>query len=117
MLVRDEFSRYAPNPAKPPKAMHVDGTIYHYTREAWQETTQQERTTGEIHTMTMEVERYLGDRSRDELLIVLEIFVDDLAGFGKESGGRCTRGRCGHSCAGSWSGRQPMRAVLGCCTS
>ena len=64
--------------------MHVDGTTYPYTREAWLETTQQERTTGEIHTMTMEVERFLGGRGRDELLLVLEVFVDDLTGFGKE---------------------------------
>jgi hypothetical protein len=86
VLVRDENGRYSPNPAKPPRAMHVDGTIYAYTREAWLETTQEARTTGEIHTMTMEVERFLGGRSRDELLLVLEVFVDDLSGFTRGKG-------------------------------
>jgi hypothetical protein len=83
-LLVDEQGRYYPNPDKPPVAERVDGSSYRYTRKAWLETTQQARTTGEVHTMTMEVERFLGGRSRDELLLVLEIFVDDLAGFGKD---------------------------------
>jgi hypothetical protein len=83
-LLLDEHDRYYPNPAKPPRAERVDGSTYRYTREAWLETTQQARTTGEVHTMEMEVERFLGRRSRDELLLVLEVFVDDLAGFGKD---------------------------------
>jgi len=84
VLIRDEQGRYIPNLDKPPTAAHVDGSIYLYTREAWLETTAEARATGEIHTMTMEVERYLGGRSRDELLLVLELLVDDLAGFGKD---------------------------------
>lgn len=82
-LIRNEDGEYAPNPVKPPRAIRVDGTTYPYTREAWLETTQEARTTGEVHTMTMEVERFLGGRSRDELLLVLEVFVDDLTGFGR----------------------------------
>lgn len=84
VLLRDEHDRYRPNPAKPPRAAHVEGTTYAYTRQAWLETTRQERSIGEIHTMSMEAERYLGSRSRDELLQVLEMFVDSVAGFGKE---------------------------------
>jgi hypothetical protein len=84
MLLIDDQGRYYPNPDKPPMAERVDGSIYRYSREAWLETTQLERTTGEVHTMSMEIERYLGGRSRDELLLVLEILVDDFAGFGKE---------------------------------
>lgn len=83
-LLVDEQGRYSPNPEKPPRAERVDGSSYRYSREAWLETTQAARTTGEIHTMTMEVERYLGHRSHDELLLVLEVLVDDLTGFGKE---------------------------------
>jgi hypothetical protein len=83
-LLVDDQGRFYPNPDKPPLAERVDGSTYRYTREAWLATTQEARTTGEIHTMTMEVERYLGSRSRDELLLVLELFVDDLSGFGKD---------------------------------
>jgi hypothetical protein len=83
-LLRDEEGRYRPNPDKPPRAARVDGGVYPYTREAWLETTAEERTVGEVHTMKMQVERFLGGRSRDELLLVLEVFVDDLAGFGKD---------------------------------
>jgi hypothetical protein len=82
-LLVDDHGRYYPNPEKPPIAERVDGSKYRYTREAWLETTQATRTTGEIHTMTMEVERFLGGRSREELLVVLELFAGDLAGFGK----------------------------------
>jgi hypothetical protein len=82
-LLVDEQGRYFPNPDKPPLAERVDGSTYRYSREAWLETTQAARTTGEIHTMTMEVERFLGGRDRDELLLVLEVFVGDLAGFGR----------------------------------
>lgn len=83
-LLVDEQGRWSPNPEKPPLAERVDGSTYRYSREAWLETTREARAIGEIHTMTMEVERYLGRRSRDELLLVLEVLVDDLAGFGKE---------------------------------
>jgi hypothetical protein len=83
-LLIDAQNRYYPNPEKPPKAERVDGSTYPYTRNAWLETTQEARTAGEIHTMTMEVERFLGRRSREELLLVLEVFVDDLTGFGKD---------------------------------
>jgi hypothetical protein len=83
-LLVDEQGRYSPNPDKPPVAERVDGSTYRYSREAWLETTAEARATGEIHTMTMEVERYLGGRSQDELLLVLELLVDDLAGFGKD---------------------------------
>lgn len=84
VLVRDEHGRYAPNPEKAPEAARVDGSRYRYTRQAWLETTQQERTIGEVHTMTMEVQRLLGSRSRDELLSILDVLVDELAGFGKD---------------------------------
>src|SRR5262249_6819734 len=83
-LLVDDQGRFFPNPAKPPIAERVDGSTYRYSREAWLETTQEARTTGEIHTMSMEVERFLGHRSRDELLLILEVLVDGLAGFGKE---------------------------------
>jgi hypothetical protein len=83
-LLVDEQGRYFPNPDKPPIAERVDGSSYRYSREAWLETTREARATGEVHTMTMEVERYLGGRSRDELLLVLEVLVDDLASFGKD---------------------------------
>jgi hypothetical protein len=83
-LLVDEHGRYFPNPDKPPLAERVDGSTYRYSRQAWLETTQVARTTGEIHTMTMEVERYLGGRSREELLLVLELLVSDAAGFGKD---------------------------------
>jgi hypothetical protein len=83
-LLGDEQGRYSPNPEKPPIAERVDGSTYRYSREAWLETTQAARTTGEVHTMAMEVERYLGGRSRDELLMTLELFVDEQAGFGKD---------------------------------
>jgi len=83
-LLVDEQGLYSPNPDKPPVAERVDGTTYRYSRQAWLEATQAARTTGEIHTMTMEVERYLGGRSQDELLLVLELLVDDFAGFGKD---------------------------------
>ena len=83
-LLRDERGCYSPNPEHVPQAERVDGSTYPYSRKAWLETTQAARTTGEVHTMTMEVERYLGGRSRDELLLVLEVFVDGLAGFGKD---------------------------------
>jgi hypothetical protein len=83
-LLVDERGRYYPNPDKPPMAERVDGSSYRYTRKAWLETTQEARTTGEVHTMTMEAERFLGHRGRDELLLVLEVLVDDLTGFGKD---------------------------------
>jgi hypothetical protein len=83
-LLVDDQGRFFPNPDKPPLAERVDGSTYRYSREAWLETTAEARATGEIHTMTMEVERFLGGRSRDELLLVLEVFLDELAGFGKE---------------------------------
>jgi hypothetical protein len=84
MLIRDEEDRYFPNPARSPRVARPDGTLFAYTREAWESATAEERTTGEIHTMKMESERMLGGRSHDELLQVLEIFVDNVAGFGKE---------------------------------
>lgn len=84
VLLKDENGRYAPNPAKPPRALHVDGTVYPYTRQAWLETTQRERAVGEVHTMTMQAERFLSRYSRDELLQVLEELIDVLSGFGKD---------------------------------
>jgi hypothetical protein len=83
MLLVDDQGRYYPNPEKAPFAERVDGSTYRYSRQAWLETTQEARTTGEIHTMGLEVERYLGGRDRDELLIVLEVLVDNLAGYGR----------------------------------
>jgi hypothetical protein len=83
-LLIDEDRHYSPNPEKPPRAERVDGSVYPYTRQAWLETTQRERTVGEVHTMTMQVERFLGGRSRDELIVVLEELIGVLGGFGKD---------------------------------
>jgi hypothetical protein len=83
-LLVDDQGRFHPNPAKPPRAERVDGTTYRYTREAWLETTQRERTVGEVHTMTMQAERFLSRYSRDGLLQVLEELIDVLGGFGKD---------------------------------
>lgn len=82
-LSRDEGGRYRPNPEKPPKAARADGTIFSYTREAWEESTARDRAVGEVQTMRMETNR-LADLSRAELEHAIELAVRT---FEKQTGG------------------------------
>ena len=76
-VIRDEEGRYRPNPDRPPRAMRADGTVYPYTRQAWEETTAHERAVGEIQTMRMEADRLLGSLDPETLRFALQLAARD----------------------------------------